>query len=218
MDRVIQTCVTGRVNNAGQTCIAAKRFIIVDSIYQEFKDKFVKAMKAVEYGSPEKDGTKMGPIARKDLREKLHDQVTESIDKGATCLIGGTLPDGDGFFYPTTVLENIQPGMPAYDDELFGPVASLFKAKDEDEAITIANDHRYGLGGGVMCNDEDRAIKVAKHIESGMVSVNGYYGSQPNLPFGGIKQSGFGREHGGFGITEFVNIKSIYVGDTDSKS
>ena len=213
MDTAIKTCVTGRVSNAGQTCIAAKRFIIVEDIYDEFKEKFVAAMKAVEYGDPQNEDTQMGPIARKDLRDSLHDQVTESIEKGAKCLVGGKIPQEDGFFYPATVLENIQPGMPAYDDELFGPVAGLFKAKDEDDAIRLANDHRYGLGGGVMSANENRAITLAKRIDTGMVSVNGYYGSQPNLPFGGVKQSGYGREHGGFGITEFVNIKSIYVGD-----
>lgn len=213
LDAVMETCVTARVNNAGQTCIAAKRFIVIDSIYEEFKEKFVAAMQAVEYGDPLQPDTQMGPLAREDLRETLHEQVQESIEKGAKCLLGGKLPDTEGYFYPSTVLENIKPGMPAYDDELFGPVAGLFRAKDEDDAIRIANDHRYGLGGGVMSSNQERAIEVAKRIDTGMVSVNGYFGSQPNLPFGGVKQSGYGREHGGFGIKEFVNIKSIYVGD-----
>jgi succinate-semialdehyde dehydrogenase/glutarate-semialdehyde dehydrogenase len=212
LDAIMETCVKGRVNNAGQTCVAAKRFIVLEDIYDEFKKKFVAAMGAVEYGDPQDPDTQMGPMARKDLRETLHKQVQKSIAKGAALLVGGDLPDGDGYFYPATVLENIKPGMPAYDDELFGPVAGLFKAKNEDDAVRIANDHRYGLGGGVMSGDQDRAIKLARRIDTGMVSINGYFGSQPNMPFGGVKQSGYGREHGGFGITEFVNIKSIYVG------
>lgn len=213
MEHIIETCVIGRTHNAGQTCLAAKRFIILEDIYDAFKEKFVAAMKNVSYGDPTKKDTQMGPLAREDLRDKLHQQVQESIDKGAKCLTGGELPSGKGYFYPATVLENLTSDMPAYNDELFGPVASLFKVKDEAEAIKQANDHRYGLGGGVMCADEDRAIRVAKQIDTGMVSVNGYFGSQPNLPFGGVKESGYGREHGGFGIKEFVNIKSIYVGD-----
>jgi succinate-semialdehyde dehydrogenase/glutarate-semialdehyde dehydrogenase len=213
MDKVIPVCVKGRCGNAGQTCVAAKRFIIVESRYEEFKEKFKAAMQKVKYGNPLEEGNDMGPIARKDLREKLHDQVQKSIEKGAKVVLGCELPEGKGYFYPASILENIQPGMPAYDEELFGPVAGLFKAKDEDDAIRIANDHEYGLGGGVFCNDEDHAIKVARRIETGMVSVNGFYGSQANLPFGGVKNSGYGREHGGFGITEFVNIKSIYVGE-----
>lgn len=212
LDKAVKICVAGRTNNAGQTCVAAKRFIVVESIYDAFKEKFTGAMKAVTYGNPMSPDTKMGPIARDDLREKLHAQVTESIEKGATCLIGGELPQEKGYFYPATILENITPDMPAYHDELFGPVASLFKVKDEEEAIKLANDHAYGLGGGVMSGDTQRAINVAKRIDTGMVSINGYFGSQPNMPFGGVKESGYGREHGGFGIKEFVNIKSIYVG------
>ena len=212
METIIETCLKGRVNNAGQTCIAAKRFIVLEDIYDEFKEKFVMAMQSVEYGDPTKEDTQMGPIAREDLRDNLHKQVQDSIDKGAVCLVGGEVPKGKGFFYPATILENLTSDMPAYNDELFGPVASLFRVKNEDEAIMLANDHKYGLGGGVFCADESRAINVAKKIDTGMVSVNGYFGSQPNLPFGGVKQSGYGREHGGFGIKEFTNIKSIYVG------
>ena len=215
LDKAVETCVTGRIANSGQTCVNAKRFIVMEGVYEEFKKKYVEAMSKVEYGDPMNEDTQMGPLARKDLRETLHDQVQESIGAGATCLLGGEMPEGKGYFYPATVLENIKPGMPAYDDELFGPVASLFKVSSEDEAIEIANDHRYGLGGGVLSSNTERAIEVAKRIETGMVSVNGFFGSQANMPFGGIKQSGHGREHGGFGIKEFVNIKSIYVGDND---
>lgn len=212
LDKVVPICVQGRINNAGQTCVAAKRFIIEESIYDEFKEKFVAAMKDVSYGDPIKDDADMGPIARYDLREKLHNQVMESIVKGAKCLTGGEIPENEkGYFYPATVLENIEPGMPAYDGELFGPVASLFKAKDVDDAIRIANDHKYGLGGGVFCKDEDKAIDIARRIETGMVNINTYALAQPEIPFGGVKDSGYGREHGGFGLREFVNIKSIIL-------
>lgn len=213
LDKVVPICVRGRCGNAGQTCVAAKRFIIVESRYDEFKEKFTAAMAQVKFGNPLEDGSDMGPIARKDLRDKLHDQVQRSIALGAKAVLGCELPQGDGYFYPASILEDLTPDMPAYNEELFGPVAGLFKAKDEEDALRIANDHEYGLGGGVFSADEARAIALARRIESGMVSVNGYFGSQPNLPFGGFKNSGYGREHGGFGIQEFVNIKSIYVGE-----
>jgi succinate-semialdehyde dehydrogenase/glutarate-semialdehyde dehydrogenase len=214
LNKAVETCVMGRVANSGQTCVNAKRFIVLDAVYNDFRDQFVAAMSQVQYGDPTLEETQMGPLARKDLRDTLHDQVTEFVKKGATVLLGCQLPDNEkGYFYPASVLENVEPGMPAYDDELFGPVATLFRATEEEDAIRIANDHRYGLGGGVFSKDEDRAIHVARKIFTGMVSVNGFFGSQPNLPFGGVKQSGYGREHGGFGIREFVNIKSIMVGD-----
>ena len=213
LDEIIETCVLGRINNAGQTCIAAKRFIVLEDIYDQFKEQFVAAMKSITYGHPVDEEPDMGPIAREDLRNKLHGQVQESVSKGATVLCGGEVPDGAGYFYPATVLDNVQPGMPAYDDELFGPVATLIKASDEDEAIRIANDHRYGLGGGVFSGNKDRALKLAHKIDTGMVNINSYNLSQPSMPFGGVKESGYGREHGGFGIKEFVNIKSIMMSD-----
>ena len=212
LDEIMDACVQGRVNNGGQTCIAAKRFIVEEDIYDEFKEKFVQAMKNVKVGDPMDRDNDMGPLSSKSRREDLHSQVEECIEKGATVLCGGEIPEGKGYFYPATVLENIKPGMPAYDDELFGPVAALFKVKDEQEAIDLANDHRYGLGGGVFSADEEKAIKIAREkIDTGMVNVNGYAIAQPNLPFGGVKESGYGREHGGFGLKEFVNAKSIFV-------
>lgn len=214
LDEIIDICVQGRVNNGGQTCIAAKRFIVEDEIYDEFKERFVKAMKAVKYGDPMDRDNDMGPLAREDLRETLHKQVQETIQKGAKCLCGGEIPkDKNGYFYPATVLEDIPKDSPAYDDELFGPVAALFRATDEDNALDIANDHRYGLGGGVMSGDEEKALKVAKAIETGIVNVNNYGLALPNMPFGGVKESGYGREHGGFGLREFVNVKAILVGE-----
>jgi succinate-semialdehyde dehydrogenase/glutarate-semialdehyde dehydrogenase len=151
-------------------------------------------------------------MAREDLRDELHEQVLDSIKAGATALVGCEIPDRKGFFYPASILEDAAPGMPAYDDELFGPVASLIKVADDESAMRVANDSRYGLGGGIFSADVDRAIELArKHFNTGMVNINGYGLAQPNLPFGGVKQSGHGREHGGFGLKEFVNIKSIMV-------
>ncbi len=212
IEQAVETCVPARIFNSGQTCVNAKRFIVVENVYDAFKEKFVAAMKDISYGDPTKEDVDMGPLARDDVREKLHKQVSDSIKKGAKCLVGGTLPDGKGAYYPATILENVTSGMPAYDEELFGPVASLIKAKDEEDAIRIANDHEYGLGGGVFTKDTKRGIEIARtKIDTGMVNVNGYHGSKPNLPFGGVKNSGYGREHGGFGVREFVNIKSVMV-------
>ncbi|MDN2662278.1 NAD-dependent succinate-semialdehyde dehydrogenase [Psychromonas sp. 14N.309.X.WAT.B.A12] len=211
----VETCVKGRVVNNGQTCVSAKRFIVTEKNYNKFKEEFTKAMSSLKTGAPKADDTDIGPMARKDLREKLHQQVTESIEAGATVICGCKIPDGKGYFYPASILENVTPGMPAYDDELFGPVAALIKAKDNDDAMRIANDSRYGLGGGIFSKDEDKATELAiKHFDTGMVNINGFALSQPNLPFGGVKSSGYGREHGGFGIKEFVNIKSVMVAKT----
>jgi succinate-semialdehyde dehydrogenase/glutarate-semialdehyde dehydrogenase len=153
-------------------------------------------------------------MAREDLRDELHEQVKTSIDKGAELLLGGEIPDSAGYFYPVTVLENVTPGMPAYDDELFGPVASLIRARDDKQAMDIANDSRYGLGGGIFSDNVDNAVALARNeFDTGMVNINGYSLAQPNLPFGGVKDSGYGREHGGYGMREFVNIKTIMVAE-----
>jgi len=214
IDLAVETCVQARLYNNGETCVAAKRFIVVDAVYQEFRDKFVEKMSQIEYGDPTDENTTLGPIAREDLRETLHDLVKRSIDAGATCTFGGEIPDGPGYFYPCTVLEDLKPGMPAYDEELFGPVASLIRVKDEDEAIRVANDSRYGLGGGIFSRDEKRAIEIARNLfDTGMVNINGYNLAQPQLPFGGVKDSGYGREHGGFGMKEFVNVKSVMIAE-----
>ncbi|OHV07684.1 NAD-dependent succinate-semialdehyde dehydrogenase [Kushneria phosphatilytica] len=212
IEKAVNACVMGRNYNNGQTCVAAKRFVVVDAVYEQFRDAFVEKMKQAAFGDPMKEDTALGPIARKDLRDNLHEQVKASVANGAVCTVGGELPDTDGFFYPATVLEEVKPGMPAYDGELFGPVAALIRASDEEDAIAIANDSVYGLGGGIFSEDEARAVKLVRdHFDTGMVSVNGYYIAQPNLPFGGVKDSGYGREHGGFGMREFVNIKSLMI-------
>jgi succinate-semialdehyde dehydrogenase / glutarate-semialdehyde dehydrogenase len=208
----IKACVLGRVINNGETCVSAKRFIVTEKNYDQFKAGFKKAMMQLKLGDPRDKDTDIGPMARKDLRDKLHEQVTDSIKAGATVVCGCEIPDKKGFFYPASILENVSPNMPAYDDELFGPVAALIKAKDDKDAMRIANDSRYGLGGGIFSKNEEYAVELAiKHFDTGMVNVNGYSLSQVNLPFGGVKSSGYGREHGGFGIKEFVNIKSVMI-------
>jgi len=213
IENAIKVCVQGRIYNNGETCIAAKRFIVVDKVYDAFKEGFVKAMKAIKAGNPLDKDSDMGPIARKDLRAKLHEQVEESVEKGAKILFGGKIPDKKGYYYPATVLENVKLGQPAYDDELFGPVAALIKAKDEKDAMRIANDSKFGLGGGIFSKDIEKAKNLAKnHFDTGMVFINTFGTANPSMPFGGVKYSGFGREHGGFGIKEFVNIKSIVIG------
>lgn len=208
----VKTCVRGRIYNNGETCIAAKRFIVVEAIYEEFRDAFVNAMKNIQVGDPMNEDSEMGPMARADLRETLQDQVDKSIKMGAECLCGGTIPEGDGFYYPATVLDNVTKGQPAYDEELFGPVASLIKASDAKDAMRIANDSRFGLGGGIFSKDIDKAIDLAQnHFDTGMVFINSFGLANPKMPFGGVKDSGFGREHGGFGMREFVNTKAITI-------
>lgn len=208
----VKACLQGRIINNGQTCVAAKRFVVVDSLYNDFKEALSQQFKAIKMGDPMDEDTELGPMAREDLRDKIHQQVQDSVNAGAKVIVGGEIPQQTGYYYPPTVLENLKPGMPAYDDELFGPVASLIKAKDNDDAMRIANDSRYGLGGGIFSKDEKKAIELAKkHFDTGMININGYGLAQPNLPFGGVKESGYGREHGGFGMREFVNIKSIMI-------
>jgi succinate-semialdehyde dehydrogenase/glutarate-semialdehyde dehydrogenase len=210
IDIAVEECVKGRIYNNGETCIAAKRFIVTEKVYEEFREKFVKVMSEVKMGDPNDESTQLGPIARKDLRDDLHEQVVKSVENGAKIACGGKIPDGEGFFYPATVLENVQPGQPAYEDELFGPVASLIKAKDNEDAMRIANDSRFGLGGGIFSKDEDAAFEMAeKHFDTGMVFINSFGLADPAIPFGGVKNSGYGREHGGFGLKEFVNIKGV---------
>ncbi len=211
LDAAVAGAVTGRTLNAGQSCICAKRFIVVESVYDEFIDKFVPAMEALKMGDPQDVETQIGPLARVDLRDELHKQVERSVAKGAKILTGGKIPDMPGSYYPPTVLVNVAPGMPAYEEEFFGPVAIVIKVKDETDAIRVANDSRFGLGGAVWSQDVERAQQVAHQIESGAVFVNDFVKSDPRLPFGGIKKSGYGRELSRHGIHEFVNAKTIVV-------
>ena len=212
IDLAVVTCAHARLYNNGETCVAAKRFVVVDSIYDEFRDRLVKEFAKYELGDPMLETSKIGPMAREDLRTKLHEQVEESVKKGATITLGGEVPAGKGAYYPATILEDVKPGQPAYEDELFGPVASLIRAKDQDDALRLANDSRYGLGGAIFSKDEEEAIRLAQqYFDTGMVYINGYDLVNPGLPFGGVKDSGYGREHGGFGIKEFINIKAVHV-------
>lgn len=204
-------CVTSRLINTGQSCIAAKRFIVVESIFDAFVEKFVDAMSKATMGDPTTDVT-IGPMARVDLRDELHQQVVDSVTAGAEIAVGGTKPEGRGAFYPVTVLTNVKKGMPAYDEELFGPVASVIKVKDEEEAIRVANDSIFGLGGAVFTRDLAKGERIAKEeIQAGAVFVNNFVISDPRVPFGGIKESGYGRELGSLGIKEFTNPKTVQI-------
>jgi succinate-semialdehyde dehydrogenase/glutarate-semialdehyde dehydrogenase len=212
LESAAETCVTSRLINGGQSCIAAKRFIVVENIYNEFKDLFVEKMKQKKMGDPFDESNDLGPQARDSLRNDLHLQVKNSIEKGAKLLLGGNIPEMKGAYYPPTVLENVKGGMPAYNDELFGPVAALIKVKDEYEAIKTANDSIFGLGAAVFTKDVKKGEKIAREeINSGNCFVNSFVKSDPRLPFGGVKESGYGRELSYFGIHEFVNIKTVYV-------
>jgi len=206
------TCVTARLINGGQSCIAAKRFIAAEKIYDSFEKLFVEKMKSKKMGDPFDESNHIGPQASISLRDELHQQVEKSIELGAKLLFGGKIPKLDGAWYPPTVLSNVKKGMPAFDEELFGPVAALIKAKDEAEAIQIANDSIFGLGAAVFTRDIKRGEKIAKEkLQAGCCFVNAFVKSDPRLPFGGIKESGYGRELSSFGIREFVNIKTVYI-------
>jgi succinate-semialdehyde dehydrogenase/glutarate-semialdehyde dehydrogenase len=212
IETAARLCVTSRLLNAGQSCIGAKRFIIADAVYDQFKTEFVRLMSAAKFGDPLDPETSIGPLARVDLRDELHLQVEKSREMGATVLLGGFIPEGNAPFYPPTVLENVVPGMPAYHEELFGPVAVLFRVNSEEEAIRIANDTVFGLGGGVYTSDiENGKLLAEKGLEAGCVFVNDFVKSDPRLPFGGIKESGYGRELSMIGIREFVDVKTIVV-------
>jgi len=212
LDIAVEIAVRGRLVNSGQSCIAAKRFVVVKSVYKEFERRFTEEMKKATYGDPMDEKSRIGPMARIDLRDQLHEQVKSSIAKGAKLLCGGFIPDGPGSYYPPTVLSKVKKGMPAYDEELFGPAAAIIEAKDEKDAMRIANDTIYGLGGGIISKNRAKAEKLAaQELQAGSCFVNDYVHSDPLLPFGGIKQSGYGRELGSFGIHEFVNIKTVYV-------
>jgi succinate-semialdehyde dehydrogenase/glutarate-semialdehyde dehydrogenase len=212
LDDAARACVASRLINSGQSCIAAKRFVVVRSQREAFEERFVDGMKAATLGNPLDPEMQVGPLARRDLRDDLHRQVERSIAKGARCLLGGTVPDGAGAYYPPTVLSNVRKGMPAYDEELFGPVAAIIPVGDEAEAIAVANDSSFGLGAAVFTRDTARGERIAAtELEAGCCFVNAFVKSDPRLPFGGIKESGYGRELSHYGIREFVNIKTVWV-------
>jgi acyl-CoA reductase-like NAD-dependent aldehyde dehydrogenase len=207
-----RTGVTARNQNAGQSCIAAKRFIVVEAVADEFEQRFAAAVEALRTGDPMARETDVGPLARADLREALQDQVQRTLDMGARVVTGGHAPERRGYFYLPTVLAGVQPGMPAFDEETFGPVAALVRARDDGEAIALANRSRYGLGASLWTRDTERAKSIARDIEAGSVFINGMVASDPRLPFGGVKDSGYGRELSEFGIREFVNVQTVWVG------
>lgn len=211
IEEASRICVTSKLINAGQSCIAAKRFIVVDNVYDEFLQKFTEKMEKQIMGDPYDPQTTIGPLARNDLRDELHSQVQTAIKQGAECILGGYVPQTDGAFYPPTILVNINQENIAYKEELFGPVATIIKAKDETDAVRIANDTSFGLGAALFCNDLQKARKIAREeINAGCCFINDFVKSDPRLPFGGIKESGFGRELSRYGILEFVNIKSVF--------
>ncbi|MFV0623489.1 NAD-dependent succinate-semialdehyde dehydrogenase [Sphingomonas sp. ac-8] len=213
LDLAVKTCVAGRLYNNGQTCVNAKRFIVTEKNYDAFVKGYVEQFGAITMGDPTDGDTKLGPLVSRSQRDQLDRQVRESVANGARLLVGGAVPDRTGWFYPATVLADVAPGQPAYDDELFGPAAAIIRAKDDDDAMRIANDSRYGLGGGIFSRNVDRARELAaKFFDTGMVFINSFDVATPSLPFGGVKNSGYGREHGPEGLKEFVNVKSIKIG------
>ena len=209
--RAASTAADARLINNGQSCIAAKRFIVVDAIADRFLDRFKAELSSRRMGDPQSRDTQLGPQARVDLRDALHRQVEESVKRGARLLLGGEVPPGKGAFYPATLLTAVDHGMPAFDEEMFGPVAAVIRAKDEGDAVRLANDSPFGLGASIWTQDRARAERMAAQIEAGAIFVNGMVKSDPRLPFGGVKRSGYGRELSEYGIREFVNIKSVWM-------
>ena len=212
IEHAIKTCATSRLNNCGQSCVSAKRLIVVGKNKERFEQGVAEHFSKARLGDPLDPATTMGPMSRADLRDEIHDQVERSVKAGAKLLLGGKNPGGKSAFYPPTILTDVKKGTPAYVEEMFGPVAVIIPAKDEEEAIAIANDTAFGLGGAVFSTDLARAEQIARErVESGLCFVNMMVRSDPRLPFGGVKESGYGRELGPFGLHEFVNIKSVIV-------
>jgi succinate-semialdehyde dehydrogenase/glutarate-semialdehyde dehydrogenase len=211
-EHAAEVAATARMVNGGQSCIAGKRFIVLPQVKGAFEEALTRHMRAFEMGDPRKAETKLGPMQSVEARDGIHKQVAESIAKGARLLLGGEVPDRPGAWYPATVLTDVKPGMPAHDEEVFGPVAAIIDAKDEADAIRIANDSEFGLGSGVLTSNHQRGERIAvEELEAGMAFVNQNVRSDPRLPFGGVKHSGYGRELTAFGIREFCNIKSVLV-------
>lgn len=212
LETAVDVCVSSRLINSGQSCVNAKRFIVTEPLREQFTEAVKERIGAAQPGDPMDPETKIGPLARGDLRDNLNAQVDKSVTQGAKRLVGAEIKNGKGYFYQPGALSNLAPGMPAYDEELFGPVASIINARDEDDAIRIVNKSRFGLGSGVISKDEQRACRIARdELDAGMSFVNSFVASDPRLPFGGVKDSGYGRELSTHGIREFVNIKTVSV-------
>ncbi len=212
LDRAAEIGVQARMQNNGQSCIAAKRFIVEAPVAEAYIDRFVARAEAQAVGDPMDEATDLGPIARADLREEIHDQVRRALDGGATLRTGGRKLDGPGFFYAPTVLADVAPGSVAFEEEIFGPVASMIVARDADHAVELANATSFGLGGAVFTEDRAKGEQVALRLEVGCAFVNGMVKSDPRLPFGGVKASGYGRELSHHGLREFVNVKTVWIG------
>jgi succinate-semialdehyde dehydrogenase len=215
LDGAVRAAVQSRYENAGQVCLAAKRIILERPIAEAFTHKFVAAAGALKLGDPMDQATFLGPIARGDLRDGIHDQVERSIAKGAKLLLGGHKVDGPGYFYEPTVLADVRPGMAAFDEEIFGPVGALIVAEDVDDAIMLANHSEYGLSGNIWTTDVSKARAMAQRLETGGVFINGYTASNPRVPVGGVKKSGYGRELSHFGLREFTNAQTVWVNTSD---
>jgi succinate-semialdehyde dehydrogenase/glutarate-semialdehyde dehydrogenase len=212
LEITVDACITAKLINGGQSCIAAKRFIVVESIYNKFISLFVEKLSTKKMGDPFNEENDIGPQARVDLRNELHQQVARSCEQGAKLILGGIIPEGNGAYYPITVLIDVEKDMTAFREELFGPVASIIKANNEAHALTLANETCFGLGGSVFTSDINKGETIAKDVmNAGSCFVNAFVRSDPRLPFGGIKESGYGRELSSFGIREFVNVKTVYI-------
>ena len=212
LDQAVEACVIGRLLNTGQSCIAAKRFIVVADVLGDFQERLIDEMRVKKWGDPFEEDIDLGPMVDESARDELHSQVVKSIEGGAEVLLGGAVPDNPGAYYPATVLGNVRPGMPAFDEELFGPVAAVIAAENEAEAIKLANQTPFGLGAAVFTSDIKKGEKIAsEELEAGSCFVNDFVRSDPRLPFGGIKASGYGRELSSNGILEFVNSKTVYI-------
>lgn len=209
--KAVAAGITSRFSNAGQVCLAAKRFILIEEIADEFESLFVEAAKAIRVGAPTNPNTQMGPMARVDLRNSLHKQVEASIAKGAKPLCGGKLPDGKGAFYTPTVLSGVTPGMPAFDEETFGPVAAIIRVPDIDAAVVSANSSEFGLSGNIWTKDVTAARRIARDLDTGGVFINGFTATNPRVPVGGVKNSGYGRELSHFGAHAFVNAQTVWI-------
>jgi len=212
LEAAAETAVKARYINVGQSCVNAKRFIVEEAVADRFTALFVEKAAALKIGDPMDRDTKVGPMARENLRATLNEQVQRSLAEGAELKLGGRPIEGDGYYYPPTVLDHVRPGMTAFREETFGPVAAIIRAKDADEAIAMANDSEYGLGAALWTGDATRGRALASRIDAGAVFINGMTASDPRYPFGGIKRSGYGRELGVYGIREFVNIKTVWIG------
>ncbi|HLX55977.1 MAG TPA: NAD-dependent succinate-semialdehyde dehydrogenase [Ktedonobacteraceae bacterium] len=212
LDGAAQMAARARFQNTGQSCIAAKRFIVVESVAGAFQEKFVEATKKLKVGDPFDSAIQIGPMARGDLRDELTRQVAETVKMGARVLLGGKPVEGKGYFYEPTIVTNVTPAMPMFRQETFGPAAAVIVARDAEHAVELANDSDFGLGGNLWTRNIERGRALARHIESGAVFINSMTASDPRLPFGGVKRSGYGRELSSFGIREFVNIQTVWIG------